>query len=218
MSEIATVKERPLLMNGEMVRAVLDCRKTQTRRIVKPQPPEWINELHGGELSQRAPYAIEDDEQRVFGWGFQDDHDRYYKFPYGSIGDRLWVRETVKRAGAGACWFAADNSLVYGTDKLTGKRMAAHYQYKRDVLPSIHMPRDWSRITLEITEVRVERLRDISEEDAIAEGVVFGTGKPGECRTCAKGAFMDLWNSINGTDAWLKNPWVWVMAFKKVTQ
>lgn len=78
------------------------------------------------------------------------------------------------------------------------------------------MPRWASRITLEIASVRVERLKDISEEDAKAEGIKFGTGNPGECRTCARGAFMDLWESINGKDSWSANPWVWVVSFTKI--
>jgi hypothetical protein len=108
-----------------MVRAILEGRKTQTRRIVKPQPPEWIDELHGYELSKRAPYAIEDDEQRVCGWGFQDDHDRYWKFPYGKIGDRLWVRHNASFfpvyfkpiAGWEGLYAAGTDGLIYRMDR-----------------------------------------------------------------------------------------------------
>ena len=79
-----------------------------------------------------------------------------------------------------------------------------------------NMPRWASRINLEITGVRVERLNEISEADAHQEGVIFGTGKPRECRTCAKGAFMDLWESINGAGSWAANPWVWVLSFQRI--
>lgn len=205
MSKTTAIKERPIIFSAPMVRAILGGRKTQTRRIVKPQPPEWINELHGGELSKRAPYAIEDDEQRVFGWGFQDDHDRYYKFPYGSIGDRLWVRETYGLADIG-------DSLQYvyrATD--TDWQLCDGWKWK----PSIHMPRRASRLTLEIIDVRVERLNAISEKDAIAEGSQCA-GVPASITNV--GAFAKLWESINGDGSWACNPWVWVIEFKKVAQ
>ena len=201
MSESTAVKERPIIFSAPMVRAILGGRTTQTRRRVKPHPPEWINELHGGELSKRAPYAIEDDEQRVFGWGFQDDHDRYYKFPYGIIGDRLWVRETYAVCADCNIFYKADGE-PFPWDGIKWK-------------PSIYMPRRASRLTLEITDVRVERLKDISEKDAIAEGCQCA-GVPASITNV--GAFAKLWESISGEGSWSQNPWVWVIEFKKVAQ
>jgi hypothetical protein len=192
----ASIREKPILFSAPMVRAILEGKKTQTRRIVKPQPPEWINELHGNELSKRAPYHIEDDEQRVFGWGFQDDHDRYYKFPYGKLGDRLWVRETHCQYGDGYIYRADYGQFTPISDGIGGP-------WK----PSIHMPRKASRINLEIESVRVEGLNDISEADAKAEGIA--TSKP-------EFSFMTLWKSINGPDSWDSNPWVWVVQFRRV--
>lgn len=194
------VQSRPILFSGPMVRAILDGRKTQTRRIVKPQP---VNRVVDG--LAHVTIGMDPSEDGAL-WYDADgiNPGREMRCPHGRIGDRLWVRETFT--------VCADCNIFYKADGKPDPWEGVKWK------PSIFMPRKASRLTLEITGVRIERLRDISEEDAVAEGVVFGTGKAGECRTCAKGAFMDLWNSINGTDAWLKNPWVWVVAFKKVTQ
>lgn len=216
-------KERPILFSGAMVRAILDGRKTQTRRIVNPQPPESIDALHGYELSKRAPYDIEDEEQRVFGWGFQDDDNGYYKFPYGSIGDHLWVREThmlVPASSGIACnpnvqrtFGGADQAAVYATDKA---KLGDIGPFK----PSIHMPRWASRITLEINRVRVEQLNAISGRDVLAEGVDNGSSNPTmgvRWENMQRMAFESLWESINGPDSWVANPWVWVISFERKT-
>lgn len=202
------MKERPILLNAEMVRAVLDGRKTQTRRVMKVQP-------HAG---VRNSVFVKS--------GFEDGHGKELVCPFGAVGDRLWVRETwqgplvdydeaysmfkdptpyqkaencVYRADGGPCpeFTDADDNLRQGWR------------------PSIHMPRWASRITLEITGVRVERLRDLSEEDAKSEGVTPPGGGvlPGwEHRI----NFRELWMSIYGTDNWEANPWVWVIEFKRV--
>lgn len=200
--------ERPILFSGPMVRAILEGRKTQTRRIVKPQPPQYINELHGDELSKRAPYALECNETgNIVGSGFQDDNDALYKCPYGTVGDRLWVREAFHKISGNtqACVYRA--SCENGSEK--------NYKFT----PSIHMPRWASRITLGITGVRVERLQDISEADAIAEGcepVNPITDNDVEANgPCAFG-FKLLWQSIYGPDSWDENPWVWVLDFEKM--
>jgi hypothetical protein len=216
-------KERPILFSGPMVRAILDGRKTQTRRVIKPQPPQWIDELHGGQLSGRAPYELENEDNQIVGWGFQDERGTYWRVPYGNPGDRLWVREAwavvphvtdngpkhrAKGDGTGVTWRADWNANPSG------------FKWK----PSIHMPRWASRITLEITAVRVERLNDISEADAIAEGaerpVLSATelnGMPVHPMTGSYAdGFQDLWGSINGPESWAANPWVWVIEFQKV--
>jgi hypothetical protein len=215
MSTTAT-KERPILFSGEMVRAILDGRKTQTRRIVKPQPPSDINVLYGGEFTQRAPHVIECDETGLpIGFGFQYDDDRLWKCPYGQPGERLWVREA----------FAPRSDV-----ELTDAEKARHYcLYKasggdpRDEMnwhdygskwrPSIHMPRVLSRIDLEITGVRVERVREISADDCLAEGITpQGIGSD----SALIAAYEKLWCKINGTASWDANPFVWVVEFRRL--
>lgn len=192
------MKERPVIFNGEMVRAILDGRKTQTRRIVKSDCMD-IGEKDDG---SRWPWREHD-----------EGGDYWYPCPFGQVGDRMWVRETFGDCG---------NRLVYRADTEDG----AASQVKCWV-PSIHMPREACRILLEITAVRVERLNDISEEDAKAEGVkpagdmlpdypdTFLTPK-GDFAT-AKVAFQRLWQSIYGEESWAANPWVWVIEFKQVS-
>jgi len=203
------MKERPILFNGEMVKAILDGRKTQTRRMVKPQPDDYVNQLHGGKLCSRAPYGLEDDNGNGFGFGFQDDRGNYWKSPFGTIGDRLWVRETW----APHC--EMPRGAIYRCDRGGDYQDTVTENFRWT--PSIHMPRWASRITLEITGVRVERLNDISEEDAKAEGCkghpVYGhDGFPNGF--APKDEFKDLWQSIYGN--WDANPWVWVYEFRKI--
>ena len=156
--------------------------------------------------------------------------------PHGKVGDKLWVRETHKLGSpcvlGGACetevnkpWMGmhpdGKEACVYRADKSWGDGFGP---WK----PSIFMPRWASRITLEITRVRVERLKDISEEDAIAEGAVKvesdGTYTDAHCNFipyCGRDAamaFAELWESINGDGSWDANPWVWVIEFRRVEQ
>ncbi|MBJ2080619.1 hypothetical protein [Serratia ureilytica] len=204
------MKERTVIFNGEMVRAILDGRKTQTRRVMKPQPEPCYRGGHWWPSNAfKTMLHIEEQMQNgQGGWkGLAGD-----ACPFGQVGDRLWVRETFGDCG---------NRLVYRADTKDG----AASQVKRWV-PSIHMPREDCRILLEITAVRVERLNDISEEDAKAEGVkpagdmlpdypdTFLTPK-GDFAT-AKVAFQRLWQSIYGAESWRANPWVWVIEFRRV--
>ena len=197
-------KERPMLFNGDMVRAVLEDRKTQDRIIVKPQPFGMY----------RADYEIRSNPTPYFVIGGKEVH-----CPRGKPGDRLRISEEVKVKPVCEDWY----SVHFTADNLHLERacdvglMEKIKGYKTSHLRGVHLPPAYARPTrLEITGVRVERLNDISEADAIAEGVVFGTGKPNECRTCARGAYMDLWNAINGKDSWIANPWVWVIEFRKL--
>jgi hypothetical protein len=156
--------------------------------------------------------------------------------PYGQVGERLWVREafsTDVRDPVNCVIYTA--TPEYGKYRDTGKLVRSSFpdgslptreESKRAMLPkfwkgkpSIHMPRWASRITLEITGVRVERLNEISEEDAIAEGCPIDTPDrfvPGYGAASASGWFSDLWESINGQGSWLANPWVWVVEFKSL--
>ncbi len=186
------MKERPILFSAPMVRALLDGSKTQTRRVVKPTP-EWIGQ--SGVLSYRGRVGLP-----------------HALCPYGQPGDRLWVRET--HMDLGACY-------LYRADAEAEQERAivAPRQLWR---PAIHMPRAASRITLEITGVRVERLQDISEDDALAEGCSSTAivHEDGEDYTghYASEEYQVLWESINGPGSWDANPWVWVVEFKRLEQ
>jgi hypothetical protein len=187
------MKERPILMCGEMVCATLADLKTQTRRIVKPRIVPIVDECF-----------------RVNGkWcNHTFDYDLVELSPYGKPADRLWVRETYIRGGNGKPLHCADaDKNILGLAWENGFRKT----------PSIFMRRWESRLTLEVTAVRVERLNDISEEDAKGEGTtpsIIG----GELEAMRyRAGYQTLWESINGAGSWALNPWVWVITFKRVT-
>lgn len=192
------MKERPILFSGPMVRAILEGRKTQTRRVVKPQP---IGKIWNPPVDPPC---------------LQDDSGRFHPCPYGYAGDRLWVRETWAHVPATAY---RQSEGVVQTISPDDTDMAAVYaaDWSRSAprwRPSIHMPRWASRITLEITGVRVERLQDITTKDAVREGVSYDVSKPdgGPIHR-----FQKLWNSINKDRApWESNPWVWVVEFRRL--
>jgi len=175
------MKERPILFSGAMVRALLDGSKTQTRRAVKGAPLDWL-EMYGF-----TPEFVANSGNGMC--------------RYGQPGDRLFVRET---------WLKT-NPFSDGGLHTYGYRATDEAEFPDAIWkPSIHMPRIASRITLEITSVRVERLQDISEADAQAEGVYTDPACP------AYDAYQTLWDQINGPDSWAENPWVWVIEFKRV--
>jgi hypothetical protein len=241
--------ERPILFSGAMVRALLAGTKTQTRRVVKCRA-RGAPEFHGG--------AQDEDDPSAWGWFFDGpDHHGYEVLarglaqhhdhglisapcPYGEPGDRLWVRETWGRGyeepEAPTVMFAADGESrrIEFESCGVGSYLGAvcrgpAFTYKPERWkPSIHMPRWASRLTLEVTDVRVERLNDISETDATAEGLTrcgdggwhstdvdVATGNA--CFSDPVDAYAALWESINGADSWAANPWVWCMSFKRVT-
>lgn len=227
-------KELPILFSGAMVRALLDGTKTQTRRVVKGAALEWMKQFNPAFVSLPENHMC----------------------PYGNTGDRLWVRETWgvvsndwdehgnlidwapnrpatpinempfgKGYYSGHVIYAADGDHEWAGDDDGGgePRTAWH--------PSIHMPRLASRILLEIVGVRVERLNDISEADALAEGIdadelaerqdsydIVCKGAEASGRATAQSMFRELWESISGAGSWDANPWVWVVQFKRVTQ
>ncbi len=214
------MKQRPILFSGEMVRAILEGRKTQTRRVVK----------------RKFPFGeIEPTVTSIGGCPvhFPDGSWEYEWCPYGWIGHRIWVRETWAQ---GQDLFIDYPSWLYRADKT-----ARHHGYDKpgseldtyawawDCVkwkPSIFMPRDASRITLEITGIGCERLQDISDEDAIAEGIMpllhedgntyyanYGKEDIGTFLT-PRESFRTLFTSINGQESWDLNPWVWVIEFK----
>ena len=220
--------ERPILFSAPMVRALLAGTKTQTRRVVKMKSHHQIEQR---------------DDGSDWPWMYDGDHDSdwWMPCPYGQPGDRLWVRET---------WQA-----VSGNDR--ARHIMTHPRPDRGWLeyaatpradepaykwrPSIHMPRWASRITLEVTGVRVERLQDISEADALAEGISrlappapphewsglnrftlngmgsgFCAGSVSWNSPTAEALYLRLWEDINGPGSWEANPWVWVVEFKWV--
>jgi hypothetical protein len=213
-------------MSGEMVRAILDGRKTKTRRIMKPQPIGNPNHI--------KRYGTDGKWRSRFGWQIAGGEGREWKCPYGKVGDRLWVRESYTRQmgrggysrgryNADAEWFEApDKKLNHPTKKLG-----------MVTIPSIHMPKWACRIFLEITGIRAERVQKISKEDALAEGIrghdAHGGGthynnitlyaafpeKGGGFRTPQE-AFELLWDTLNEKRGfgWDENPWVWVIEFK----
>ncbi|EBW2268822.1 hypothetical protein CBK19_24560 [Salmonella enterica subsp. enterica serovar Hillingdon] len=217
------MKERGMIFNAEMVRAILEGRKTQTRRPVKPQP----------ELTERSGFSW---NGVVFGSGSDDRETNrnfaHVKCPFGKPGYRIWVRETF-RVHSRASDVA---TLVYRASVRNSWTEQTHRvpvavcnkpAIPEKWTPSIHMPRWASRITLEITDVRVERLHNISERDALREGLFQ---LPASGRYClqpgmqyfgmashsAKEVYSWLWASIYGEESWAANPWVWVIEFKRV--
>lgn len=196
-------KERPIIFSGSSVRGILDDRKWATRRVMKHQPHEDASvTVENYNVAVVDRHGEQQPGPEVFGaWWSDGEHGCVC--PYGQPGDRLWVRET---------YADADCRLTYRADLDDG----AHCKVKKWI-PAIHMFRKHSRILLEITDVRVERLQDITYEQAMAEGIdahpsgFFGNG----CVTAA-GAFHELWESINGAGSWDANPWVWVVEFKRI--
>lgn len=186
------MNEKPILFNSEMVNAILSGRKTQTRRIIKLDHERgMVNPVvrgRNGEISsitcRLAPMLC----------------------PLGKPGDQLWVREAF---AAGLC---TESTLAY---RATHKTEDLEEDWGETIkwTPSIHMPRWASRINLLITGVRVERLQDISDADASAEGCKISSMQSGECLS---DMFARLWKSIYGDESWQANPWVWVIEFERM--
>lgn len=210
------MSERGMIFNAEMVNAILSGRKTQTRRPIKWKQTRFT------EIAERDDGSL---------WPWAEDCERggdiWFACPYGEIGDRIWVRETwqVIHDHIDESSHVEDRtyapSIPKEKDRYWHTVYAEHFgdESREDRgfpwRPAIHMPRWASRILLEITDVRVERLRDLSEEDAKSEGIIPSAGGvlPGwEYRI----NFRDLWMDIYGTDNWEANPWVWVIEFKRV--
>lgn len=220
-------KERPILFSGPMVRALLAGRKTQTRRVVKPQPRLFVTSVY-------RPFPQTDPGN----WqGFCDGDGRihwYGRCPYGVRGDRLWVKETWRPSESLQSWdvdvrYAADGAERTVKDGEFGERdWTMPKAATRGNVSPLHMPRWASRLTLAVTDIRVERLHAITETDAEAEGVrepsigPIHMVSPERCgqidREKAPALFLweMLWRSINGADSWDANPWVWAVSFEVV--
>lgn len=191
------MKEHPIIFSGPMVRAILEGRKTMTRRVVKPSVKCCTVGAYTTDSGSAKPVNVQED-----GDPWTD-----ISCPYGQPGDRLWVRET---------WTECDGVFYAATDTRPG--MNGIPQAWR---PSIFIPRWASRITLEVTDVRVERVQDISDEDAVREGTfvnqnAIGVQLTNRDETIPRAVFADLWDSINAKRgySWEANPWVWIIEFK----
>lgn len=208
-----------------MVRAILEDRKTQTRRVMALQPTCEPTVHFGEDAKLRAGESFKGGALAT--WPGESEFDYYdCHCPYGGPGDRLWVRENF---GFGPSAPALrDHRIHYQADGATS--------LVRRWKPSIHLPRAYSRITLDMVAVRVERLQDISETDAMAEGLIRETvtvgranghpdydvfaSRPGphcDWEMSGKDAYARLWKEINGPKSWDANPWVWVVEFRRVT-
>nr|WP_234705246.1 MULTISPECIES: hypothetical protein [Pseudomonas syringae group] len=218
---INQTKERPILFSAPMVRAILSDQKTVTRRVVKPQYCEGPWSVKPALESHHSGHSHD--------WWLPTGSQPYAalpKCPYGKAGDRLWVRETwycdhfevmrgpyLKPDDLDIGEAHNDGTLVYAADGL-----APYEQEQPTWKPSIHMPRWVSRILLEITDVRVERLQEISEEQALDEGVMSCKQDidPDGNDYSPQELFAGLWTMINGDGSWQSNPWVWAVEFKRV--
>jgi hypothetical protein len=235
----ATIKERPILFSTPMVQGILSNVKRMTRRTsglerMNETPDSWSLYIGDYRIDKQGRFCQKFFMRR----GFSE----HATCPYGKPGDRLWVRETFTHYRGFGEEIKADAPLIYKADKdvcdqypcmLDGE--IVYVNQREDWKPSIHMPRAASRLLLEITDIRVERLQDISEEDAIAEGVERLPGvmsdsykhysahlrySKEELKECcpytssARASFCSLWESINGRESLLQNPWVWVVIFK----
>lgn len=200
------MRELPILFSTPMVQAILNGTKQQTRRVIKPQPLFVAD--------PNVPFKTADADPKGI-----------IKCPYGQPGDRLYAKEAIKRIdwadGIPGIAYVADDEPVWDMTR------PCQWVWKNKSLPSMYMPKNIARIWLEVTDVRVERLQDITEEDVRAEGIERGTtyyyGEPHKikgspkCYNTAKEAFAGLWNSLAKPDyTWNDNPYVWVIEFKKV--
>lgn len=198
------------MFSSEMVRAILDGRKTQTRRVIKPQPT-------GADY-----WTAHNPPSLAFYPNTHDAQPKILRCPYGQVGEWLWVRETLCRHYSGnndipdTATYSADRAPVAGIQAPASWCGKATWRWRIDILSSMFMPRWASRIALEITGVRVERLQDITPDDAFCEGVIPNiTAAETDCLT----PFRALWDSINARRGygWAVNPWVWVIEFRRVS-
>ena len=231
--------ERPILFSGPMVKAILEGRKTQTRRVIAESedlvelgPEGEFVFVHNPKCPGYCDYACASRGEINHG------HVGYC--PYGITGDRLWVRESMHRDEAGPWHYSADCESVLAAQKDASAMMIWVHHKEQDHCPSIFMPRWASRITLEIAKVRVERLQEINKHDVEAEGIGRYRREPGQeggfpdgwqdlrpgyggsvwVPSAYKDAFRVLWDSINAKRGfgWDENPWVWVVEFRRINQ
>nr|BFD64946.1 hypothetical protein BdHM001_36270 [Bdellovibrio sp. HM001] len=231
------MKERPILFNAEDVRAILDGKKTQTRRVLKPQPEPCDHLPYEGYETAPTEFFETEGEWacKTCGNGMRTCKEfpfvKGIRCPYGKPGDKLWARETFLPFDLDWRYPGRPHDLRDGPWPNVAYEADQDHD-RNDCLkwrPSIHMPRWASRITLKVKNIRIERLQDISEEDAKAEGVLrFEHVASEQCiagdlagRTQGTSphvlAFASLWDGITTPDTqWKQNPWVWVIEFERV--
>lgn len=221
MGAATAVRERPILFSGPMIKAILSGQKTVTRRVIKPQPPEGseiatINEAEGWWEVAALP---------GFGGCMPNVSRGAIACPYGEAGDRLWVRETFRVTGASG--YGGVTNAVSIEYRAGGAKIfpATWEQYDKAAgntegwRPSIVLPRWASRITLEVVSVRIERVQDITPQDAAAEGFdLHSWSERGVLSRDALMGFRDLWDKLNGPRGfgWDSNPFVWVISFRRI--
>jgi hypothetical protein len=212
------MKEHPILFSTEMVQAILAGRKTMTRRIIK-----WPSVPDGHDYDYEPNIVVKPKDGNWwphFRHMGPNDIEGPVKCPYGQPGDILWVRETFMPLTQGY-GYKADDMIRTGKNPKTGEYYVPRLRWK----PTIHMPKLAARIWLEVTDIRVERLQDITEQDAIAEGIErVGDQVKGGFKDYmsfgpspwmhATNSYFSLWQSINGIESLAENPWVWVISFK----
>lgn len=218
------VRERPILFSGPMVRAILDGRKTQTRRVLGVQPLEILLPRDSRAASMQKATRVWNGSRVWFALTERDpNRGCAFRCKYGEVGDRLWVRETWAQSADQLSDTTMDTRLRYRAD---GEERARDNGAELPWRPSIHMPRWASRLMLEVTGVSVERVQDITEADARAEGIEraadgywLNYAENGPTWQKARESFFTLWDSLNAArgHGWDVNPWVWVIQFKAVT-
>ncbi|VVE84933.1 ASCH domain-containing protein [Pandoraea sputorum] len=211
------MKERPILFSAPMVRAILDGTKTQTRRIVKVQPPATTSDVFTFLHPDPREHFYAFDGDALLDWS--------YPCPLGEAGDRLYVRETWQHSNHPLGPYDDECEVFYRADYLDDP-LGPDLERSRDGIrrqwrPSIHMPRAAARTLLDVTGVRIERLNAISDADCIAEGIGLTGAAEGVLLTdllesLPRAHFRQLWESISGPGSWDANPWVWVIEFKRV--
>ena len=226
------MKERPILFSGPMIRAILDGTKTQTRRVVKKINP-FANRIEAADFATVFPGATPKEIEREGGqiWTVhgpvcttkQQPECRYtwFRCPYGQPSDRLWVKETFQYLRP---WHQGYELCDKDDPKMEVRFAATEEKFCPELpwRPSIHMRRIDSRIMLEIEAVRVERLQDITDNDAQAEGIFLNRYDWWECGNGLRGestpvtAYRALWETINGPGSWAANPFCWVINFKRI--
>jgi hypothetical protein len=214
------MKEHPIIFSGPMIRAILEGRKTQTRRIVK---------FSSKSISPNGPYVESDGNPESLLTAVHELQKLSTKLacPYGTIGDRLWVRESFARVEPypqiGERYEMPMGAPVSEVHREYWRKRIAFKadtdeSFNQKWKPSIHMPRWASRITLEITDIRIERIQEVSDSDAFSEGIQATVNEGQLDDGTAKGAFKALWNSINVKRAsWESNPYVWALTFRRIT-
>lgn len=216
------MKERPILFSAPMIRALLANTKTQTRRALSPQPPETTHQVSKWHHPDLRPHFFAWTDNGKGGAELADGG--WCKpCPYGMPGERLWVREAFRLCAEADATPPRDTDAAY---RVWYEADAPHQPGFGKLRPSMFMPRWACRLVLTLESVRVERLNDISESDALAEGVTpkWEPGCSGRLMEALGGfsfrpaasAYADLWEQINGPGSWDANPWVWCLSFRRV--